>query len=212
MIGVYILLGASGSVLSLGTSLVSRDLVDAITGVNSLEIIQVVAAYVGVGVAQIFINAVKSRLSLKVRLKVTNEIRGDIYEQVLRTSWESLAKYRSGDLLYRVNGDAGTVANTILTFLPNVVTALISFGGRFHYHDAERSLDGADCADGGSDLLSHIPPFCEEDAGLPRGITWMWPAAAPCSIRRPFRIFNLSKLLGCWIGLWTSFTGFSGNP
>ena len=63
-----------------------------------------------------------------MRLKVINEIRGDIYEQVLRTNWESLAKYRSGDLLYRVNGDAGTVANTILTFLPNVVTTLISFG------------------------------------------------------------------------------------
>ena len=29
LIGVYILLGASGSVLSLGTSVVSRDLVDA---------------------------------------------------------------------------------------------------------------------------------------------------------------------------------------
>ena len=131
LIGVYVLLGASGSVLSLGTSLVSRDLVDAITGVNSLEIVRVVAVYVGVGVSQIFINAVKSRLSLKVRLKVINEIRGDIYEQVLRTNWESLAKYRSGDLLYRVNGDAGTVANTILTFLPNVVTTMISFGGAF---------------------------------------------------------------------------------
>ena len=130
-IGVYVLLGASGSVLALGTSMVSRDLVDAVTGVNSLEIIGVAATYVGVGVAQIFINAVKSRLSLKVRLKVTNEIRADIYEQVLRTNWESLAKYRSGDLLYRVNGDAGMVANTILTFLPNVVTTLISFGGAF---------------------------------------------------------------------------------
>ena len=131
LIGVYVLLGASGSVLSLGTSMVSRDLVDAVTGVNSLEIVGVAATYVGVGVAQIFINAVKSRLSLKVRLKVTNEIRADIYEQVLRTNWESLAKYRSGDLLYRVNGDAGMVANTILTFLPNVVTTLISFGGAF---------------------------------------------------------------------------------
>ena len=130
-IGVYVLLGASGSVLALGTSMVSRDLVDAVTGVNSLEIIGVAATYVGVGVAQIFINAVKSRLSLKVRLKVTNEIRADIYEQVLRTNWESLAKYRSGDLLYRVNGDAGMVANMILTFLPNVVTTLISFGGAF---------------------------------------------------------------------------------
>ncbi len=131
LIGCYILLGASGSVLSLGTSVVSKDLVDAITGVNSLEIVRVAGTYVGVGVSQIFINAVKSRLSLKVRLKVTNEIRGDIYEQVLRTNWESLAKYRSGDLLYRVNGDAGMVANTILTFLPNVVTTLISFGGAF---------------------------------------------------------------------------------
>lgn len=131
LIGVYILLGASGSVLGLGTSVVSKDLVDAITGVNSMEIVRVAGTYVGVGVSQIFINAVKSRLSLKVRLKVTNEIRGDIYEQVLRTNWESLAKYRSGDLLYRVNGDAGMVANTILTFLPNVVTTVISFGGAF---------------------------------------------------------------------------------
>ena len=131
LIGVYVALGASGSFLGLGTSVVSRDLVDAVTGVNSMEILRVAVTYVGVGVAQIFINAVKSRLSLKVRLKVTNEIRGDIYEQVLRTNWESLAKYRSGDLLYRVNGDAGMVANTILTFLPNVVTTLISFGGAF---------------------------------------------------------------------------------
>lgn len=131
LIGVYVLLGASGSVLGLGTSVVSKDLVDAVTGVNSQGIVQVACLYVGVGVGQIFVNAVKSRLSLKVRLKVTNEIRADIYEQVLRTNWESLAKYRSGDLLYRVNGDAGTVSNTILTFLPNVVTTLISFGGAF---------------------------------------------------------------------------------
>lgn len=129
LIGVYILLGASGSVLSLGTSVVSRDLVDAVTGVNSAEIIQVAVVYVGVGVSQIFINAVKTSLSLRVRLKVTNEIRSDIYQQILQTNWESLAKYRSGDLLYRVNGDASVVANTILTFLPNVVTTLISFGG-----------------------------------------------------------------------------------
>ena len=131
LIAVYVLLGASGSVLGLGTSVVSKELVDAVTGVNSRRIVQVACLYVGVGVGQIFVNAVKSRLSLKVRLKVTNEIRADIYEQVLCTNWESLAKYRSGDLLYRVNGDAGMVANTILTFLPNVVTTLISFGGAF---------------------------------------------------------------------------------
>lgn len=131
LIGVYILLGASSSILSLGTSVVSRNLVDAVTGVNSMGIIWVAVAYAMVGSSQIFINAVKSQLSLKVQLKVTNEIRTDIYEKVLRTNWESLAKYRSGDLLYRVNGDANIVANTILSFVPNMVSILISFVGAF---------------------------------------------------------------------------------
>ncbi len=131
LIGVYVLLGASGSVLGLAISVISRDLVDAVTGVNSMEILRVALTYVGVGVFQTFVNVAKTRMLLRVRLKVTNEIRGDIYEQVLQTDWESLAKYRSGDLLYRVNGDAGLVANTILTFLPNIVTSLISFGGAF---------------------------------------------------------------------------------
>ncbi len=98
LILIYILLGASGSVLGLGTSVVSKDLVDAITGVNTKEILSVAFLYVGVGVSQIFINAVKMRLSLRVRLKVTNEIRADIYEQVLRTDWADLSRYRSGDL------------------------------------------------------------------------------------------------------------------
>ena len=131
MITIYVLLGASGSLLGLGTSMVSRDLVDAVTGVNSQRIIQVIALYVGVGVGQIFVNAVKMRISFRIRLKVTNEIRADIYEQVLHTDWASLAGYRSGDLLYRVNGDAGSVANSVLTFLPSAVTALVSFGGAF---------------------------------------------------------------------------------
>ena len=109
LIVLYILLGASGSLLGLGTSMVSRNLVDAVTGVNSQRVLEVASIYVGVGISQIFINAVKMRLSLRIRLKVTNEIRADIYEQVLNTDWASLARYRSGDLLYRVNGDAGMV-------------------------------------------------------------------------------------------------------
>lgn len=131
LIGVYILLGASGSLLGLGTSIVSRDLVDAITGVNSKRILQVALTYIGVGVFQIVVSAVKTRLSLRVRLKVNNEIRADIYEQVLNTDWPSLSAYRSGDLLYRVNGDSNVVANSILTFIPSVVSSCVSLGGAF---------------------------------------------------------------------------------
>ena len=51
LILVYILLGSFGSVLGLGTSVVSRDLVDAVTGVNSREILQVAVFYVGIGIS-----------------------------------------------------------------------------------------------------------------------------------------------------------------
>ena len=115
---LYILLGASGSVLGLGTSVVSRNLVDAVTGVNSQRILEVASLYVGVGVSQIFINAVKMRLSLRIRLKVTNEIRADIYEQVLNTDWESLAKYRSGDLLTVSTATRAWWQTIFLTFCP----------------------------------------------------------------------------------------------
>lgn len=129
LIGIYIALSASTSVLSLGSTVTTRNLVDSVTGSGVADILKSAGLYAGIGVVQLFLNAIHSRMSMKVQMKVRNEIRADVYEQVLRTSWASLAKYRSGDLLYRVNADAGMVASNILTFLPTVVTTLISFGG-----------------------------------------------------------------------------------
>ena len=176
LIGVYVLLGASGSVLGLATTMVSRDLVDVVTGESTKALLETAFLYVGVGVSQIFINAVKSRISLRVRLKVTNEIRADIYEQVLRTSWSALAKYRSGDLLYRVNGDAGMVANSIITFLPNVVSALISFGGAFA-------------------VMIQNDPVMALIAMAGGPITFF---SSRYSTRRHFKTCSLSRHLECW--------------
>ena len=131
LIAVYTGLGSLGSFLGLGTSMVSRELVDAVTGTSGGAILEAAALYVGVGVSQIFINLVKGRISLKIRLKITNEIREDIYSQILHTDWESLSGYRTGDFLYRVNGDAGIVSGNILNFIPNLVSICISFGGAF---------------------------------------------------------------------------------
>lgn len=129
LILVYTLLGASGSILGLGTSMISRNLIDTVTGQISGQIIGVACAYVGVGISQLFITAFRTRLSLRISMKINNEIRTDIFSQILRTDWEALSKFRSGDLLYRINGDAMMVSNNILTYIPNVVSIVITFGG-----------------------------------------------------------------------------------
>lgn len=131
LVGTYTLLGASGSFLGLGTSMVSRNLVDAVTGQKTGNIAGIAALYAGVGVSQLFINAFKTRLSLRISMKVGNEVRCDIFSQILRTDWEALSKYRTGDLMYRINGDAMSVSNIILTYIPNVVSVFITFGGAF---------------------------------------------------------------------------------
>ena len=131
LVGAFVLLGASGSVLGLGTAVVSKHLIDAGTGQSSGSIGWAAALYGGVGISQILISAVRNRLSLKIRLKVNTEIRADIYEKILRTDWASLEHYKTGDFLYRINGDAGMVTNGVLTFLPAVVNTAINFLGAF---------------------------------------------------------------------------------
>ena len=131
LIAIYTFLMTSGSLLSLGSTVVSRDLVDAVTAGNTQIIFSVVFTYVGVGVGQIFINVIRTRISLKIQLKIQNEIREDIFKQIMQTDWEALSEYLTGDLLYRINGDAGMVANSILTFIPTVISVFISFFSAF---------------------------------------------------------------------------------
>ena len=131
LIAIYTFLMTSGSLLSLGSTVVSRDLVDSVTAGNTQIIFSVIFTYIGVGIGQIFINVIRTRISLKIQLKIQNEIREDIFKQIMQTDWEALSEYRTGDLLYRINGDAGMVANSILTFIPTVISVFISFFSAF---------------------------------------------------------------------------------
>lgn len=131
LIAIYTFLMTSGSLLSLGSTVVSKDLVDAVTGQNTLSILSVVLLYVGTGIGQILISVVRSRISLRVQLRIMTEIREDIFKQIMQTDWEYLSEYRTGDLLYRINGDAGMVTNSILTFIPTVISVFISFFSAF---------------------------------------------------------------------------------
>lgn len=131
LIGGYTLLNMTGSLLGLGTSMVSRTLVDSVTGHNSGMLGFAAAAYVGMGVGQILVSAVRSRASLKINLRISQAIRLDIFDQVIQTDWEALSDYRPGDIQYRLNGDVMVVINNVLTFIPSLASMLVSFGGAF---------------------------------------------------------------------------------
>ena len=114
----YILMGVFGTVMGLGGSVASKNLINAVTGYDTGNIGWIVAAIIGMAVGSIVTNAISSRMSAKINVKIQNEIQADIYDKIMNTDWESLYEFRSGDLLNRLNNDVATVAGSVSVGFP----------------------------------------------------------------------------------------------
>ena len=123
----YIFLGILGTILGLISSVFSKNLIDAVTGHDSENIGVIIATIIGMGLGSIILEAVTGRISAKINIKVGNEIRADIYDKIINTDWESMSSFHSGDLLARLTGDATTVADSVLGWIPNLITKLVQF-------------------------------------------------------------------------------------
>ncbi len=124
---LYTLLGMTGTVISLISSFVSKDMVDIVTGKQTGALIATFCAMIGVTVGNTFISQVSIYVSTKINLKVDAEIKADIFSKILVTDWESLTGYHTGDLLVRWNSDASQVSSGILSFVPNIIINFFRF-------------------------------------------------------------------------------------
>ena len=139
----YTILGLAGTGMGLVSSVVSKNLIDAVTGYNTDSIGLAASLYVGLGVSQIFINMVTGKISLHIQTKVSNEISADVFDKVMCTDWESMSDYSTGDLLVRLTGDAGNISGNVLSFIPDMVSTFANFIGAFAivcYHDPWMAL------------------------------------------------------------------------
>lgn len=127
----YTLLGMVSTVVSLFSSLVSRDLVDIITGHQAGKVIQTFCVMIGLGIGNTFLAKVSDYASSYLGMKVDAEIKSDIFAKILVTDWESLTNYHTGDLLTRWGSDASNISGGVLSFVPNMVIFLFRFISAF---------------------------------------------------------------------------------
>lgn len=123
----FTLLGLSGTVVSLISSLVSRDLVDIITGHRTGELLVTFALMMGITLFSSFIGQMSSYLSTKIQIKIDNNVKADIFDRIMETEWESLNGYHSGELMARWSGDASVISNGVLNFIPNIIIYVFQF-------------------------------------------------------------------------------------
>ena len=99
---LYIILGVVVTAMSLGGSVASKYLIDAITGVDKRNIGYIVFLIIAMAILGVIIKAVSSRITAKISVKVNNEIQREVYDKIMTTDWLSMTKFHSGDLLNRL--------------------------------------------------------------------------------------------------------------
>ncbi len=123
----YTLLGFVGIGTGLLSSLVSKDLVDIITGHDTGEVVQTFSIMISMTLLSTAINKASDYVASKINYRVDANIKSDIFEKILVTDWESLTNYHTGDLLVRWSSDVSTISNGILTSVPNLIVYVARF-------------------------------------------------------------------------------------
>ena len=140
---MHILLGVLGILMGLGSSVASKFLSDAVTGYKTGRIGMAAALMIGMQLGNIAMKSMASRVGAVINIRVQNEIQAEVYDRILATNWESLEQFRSGDLLNRLNSDAGAVASGVTGFIPSLISGVVQFTGAFLiilYYDATMAL------------------------------------------------------------------------
>ena len=126
---LYIVLGVIAIAMGLGTSVASKFLIDAVVVRNSAALLKSGVIVISVGLLQIVVGKLTTRISSVVGTKINNEVRSSIYEHIVLSEWESIKKHHSGELINRLEGDANTISGSIVSFVPNVFTRSLQFVG-----------------------------------------------------------------------------------
>lgn len=126
---LYIFLGVAVTVMSLGISVATKYLIDAVVSHNSEELVPALTFLIGFAVFQILFQGLSSWVTSVIGSKVHNEIREDIYSHVLKSNWTDISKFHSGDLLNRLENDVSAIASAVVSFIPSVFTRFLQFFG-----------------------------------------------------------------------------------
>ena len=128
---IHLLLGILGIVMSLGSSVASKFLIDAVISFDSGMIGTAAALMIGMRLGNIAMKSIATRIAAMLDIRIQNEIQAEIYQRILRTDWESLEDFRSGDLLNRISSDANTVSGGVIGFVPSLICNGVQLLGAF---------------------------------------------------------------------------------
>ena len=139
----YTVLGILSTTLGLVSSVISKYLIDIITGYQVSKLWLLALIMVCSTVFSLVFSSLVNRISTKITIFVNNDIQSSIFDKIIDADWLELSKYANGDLLNRFNSDVGTIANNAVGWLPDMIISLYKFIATFAvilYYDVTMAL------------------------------------------------------------------------
>lgn len=127
----YIILGVIGTSITLAASIVSKEIIDMVTGYRTTYVVQVAVIYITMQIVTILLKAGADRISAKIQIRVSQEMRADIFHKIMHAQWEPLSEYHSGDLLARSSRDTDIISGNIISWFPSLIINSLQFLGTF---------------------------------------------------------------------------------
>ena len=128
---IHLLLGILGIVMSLGSSVASKFLIDAVISYDSGIIGAAASLMLGMRLGNIAMKSIATRIGAVLDIRIQNEIQAEIYQRILKTDWESLEDFRSGDLLNRISNDVSAISSGVTGFVPSLICNVVQLLGAF---------------------------------------------------------------------------------
>ena len=127
----YTAMGLVSSTLGLASSVISKYLIDIITGYQYSKLWILIIAMIGSTAFSLVTSSIVGRISLKISIYVNNDIQADIFNKIIDADWQQVSAYQNGDLLNRFNSDVSTISGNAVSWVPNVIVNLYSFLATF---------------------------------------------------------------------------------
>lgn len=123
----YIFLGMFSTVMTLVSSIASKELIDVVTGHNVSKAPLMAVIMISMALFSLFFNSIMSRITIKINIRIQNDIQADMFDKIIGVNWLDLSRFPSGDILNRFSSDVGTVAQSAIGWVPDIVVAIFNF-------------------------------------------------------------------------------------
>lgn len=127
----YTLLGIISTSFGLVSSIVSKYLIDIVTGYRTDKLTLLLILMVGSSLFSLLFRSAINRISARLSIFINNDIQADIFDKIIDADWLAVSNYSNGDILNRFNSDVRIVSSNAISWLPTIVIAVYNFIATF---------------------------------------------------------------------------------